>query len=192
MNVGIIKQLPELKNGCEVTSVAMMLNHSGIKVDKMTLAEKVKKDNTKIEYDENGNIVKWGNPDIGFVGDITGVSSGYSVNPIPLLDLVNQYVKGINLTNLDYSYIEKSLSENRPVVVWVTSDFTSPQINTSWKNNGETVTAYFNQHAVLLTGYDSEYLYYNDPLTGKVNDKIEKGKFLKIWTNTGRKAITCE
>lgn len=192
MNVEIIKQLPELKNGCEVTSVAMMLNHFGIKVDKMTLAEKVKKDNTKIEYDENGKIIKWGNPDIGFVGDITGVSSGYSINPIPLLELVNQYVKGVNLTNLDYSYIEKSLSENRPVVVWVTSDFTSPQINTSWKNNGETVTAYFNQHAVLLTGYDAEYLYYNDPLTGKINDKIEKDIFLKIWTNTGRKAITCE
>lgn len=192
MKIGMIKQLPELKNGCEVTSVAMMLNYAGVNVDKMTLANKVKKDTTPIKYDNSGHITQWGNPDVGFVGDITGMSAGYSINPQPLLELVNQYVKGVNLTNLDYTHIERTLADNRPVVVWTTINFTEPQINTAWKNGNNTITAYFNQHAVLLTGYDKDYVYFNDPLTGKVNDRISKKQFLNIWTSTGRKAITYE
>ncbi|RUQ24224.1 hypothetical protein ELQ35_21975 [Peribacillus cavernae] len=39
-------QYPELPRGCEVTSLAMLLHYYDVKVSKMELADKVKKDPT--------------------------------------------------------------------------------------------------------------------------------------------------
>ena len=46
LDVPALRQLPELYNGCEVTSLAMLLQASGSSVDKLTLAKQIKKDLT--------------------------------------------------------------------------------------------------------------------------------------------------
>lgn len=48
MDVPLISQNPELKNGCEVTSLAMVLQYAGIKVNKLELANSIKKENEKL------------------------------------------------------------------------------------------------------------------------------------------------
>jgi hypothetical protein len=51
VNVPHIQQMPELPRGCEVTSLAMLLQYAGVSVDKMTLANEI----TTISFrDSNG------------------------------------------------------------------------------------------------------------------------------------------
>lgn len=191
LDIPVISQLPELKNGCEVTSIAMMLNYSGISVDKMTLAEKVRKDTTPLTY--NGSaIASWGNPNVGFVGDITGKSPGYSIYPEPLKPLVEEYMPGksLILNGVNYNDIEKVLADKRPVVVWVTVDFKQPSRRAQWVSNGENISVNLSQHAVLLTGYDESNLYYNDPLDNGKNKSVSKETFKAIWETMGKYALS--
>ena len=62
LDVVLINQLPEYKNGCEATSLTMMLNYAGITVDKSEVVGKMKVDTTAVKYDSNGKITQWGNP----------------------------------------------------------------------------------------------------------------------------------
>lgn len=83
-NVPFIQQLPELDRGCEVTSLAMMLQYAGITVDKMKLANEIK----KVDFMNDG--VR-GNPNEGFVGNIyTFSESGYGVYHGPLFQLAKK------------------------------------------------------------------------------------------------------
>jgi uncharacterized protein YvpB len=79
LDVPLIAQNPELKYGCEVTSLAMVLQYAGIKVNKTELANSIKKDNDPLIIGKGGNIEHWGDPNDGFVGDITGKKKGYAV-----------------------------------------------------------------------------------------------------------------
>lgn len=196
IDVPLISQLPELSNGCEVTSLAMLLKYNGIDVDKIVLASQMKKDETKIFYDKYGDIKSWGNPECGFVGDVTRKNGmGYSINPKPLGDLIDRYYpKGaLDLTGCNLNEIENILVSGRPIVAWVTCGFKE---NVNWVNwsdyNGNYIKATFSIHAVTLTGFDDEYIYYNDPLTNQKDKKITKKQFLSVWNMMGRKALSLQ
>lgn len=64
LDVPLILQKPELMRGCEVTSLAMVLQFSGVQVDKMELASKVQ----YVSFQTNG--LK-GNMHKGFIGDMS-------------------------------------------------------------------------------------------------------------------------
>lgn len=187
----IIGQMPQLYNGCEVTSLAMLLQYAGINVDKMTLAKQVKKDITSIAFGENRSIVQWGDPEEGFVGDITGRKIGYGVYTKPIVSLMEQYLSGRvrDLTGDTRETLEKYINIERPVIVWVTVDFGSPKFIT-WMKNGMKIKASFDEHAVLLVGYDEDNYYINNPYNDVKNQKIDKDAFTDVWEAMGSMAVT--
>lgn len=193
LDVSLILQNPELYNGCEITSLTMLLNYKGISVDKLTLANEMPKDNTELERGSNGEIYRWGNPNNGFVGDVYGDEIGISIAPTPLMPLVEKYYNegALNLTGCKIEDLKKAISNNNPVLVWVTADFTRPNEFFTWiDSSGNEVQGTFETHTVLLTGYDEDSFYYNDPLSGYKDMKISSDQFEAVWTDMGKKALT--
>lgn len=192
LDVPIISQKPELKNGCEVTGLAMLLQYAGVHIDKMTLAEEIKKDKTPLTRNKLWKIEGWGDPNVGFVGDITGKEPGFCVYPGPMIDLMEKYLPGrsINLTNQKFESLLQRLNSKKPVVVWVTIHFKAPKKLKQWENNGNIIEATFEEHAVVLVGYDENYCYINNPYNKKKNQKIKKEKFKSVWEAMGSKAIS--
>lgn len=190
LDIQLINQLPELYNGCEITSLTMLLNYAGVNVDKMTLADKVKKDPTPLV--RSGDVItSWGDPQYGFVGSISGSTGiGYSVYPKPLIPLINEYTdnKGVDLTGESLDTLKKYISIEHPVVAWVTADWSMPSFIT-WQKNDTKIKATFSEHAILLTGFDENYFYYNDPLANK-KSYVSIDTFQSVWNAMGNMAVS--
>jgi uncharacterized protein YvpB len=183
-----IKQLPELPRGCEVTSLAMMLQHAGVKVGKMELAKEVR----KVPFKSGGF---YGNPYDGFVGNMYTFSEpGLGVYHGPIQELAEKYLPNrvVNMTGYDFSYIYRMLDKGMPVWVITNSWFNqlpSSQFQT-WQTKQGPLKITYREHSVLITGYDANYIYVNDPLYHKANRAVPKNEFIASWIQMGRQAIS--
>ena len=191
MNVPLIKQNPELKYGCEVTSLAMMLKYAGANTDKMKLYQEIKKDNDPLKR-SRGNIISWGNPADGFVGDMTGEQAGYAVFDKPMIDLINRYLPGraVNLTGKNFDEVLAHVSAGYPVVIWTTGDYRLPDRWESWTHGKEVIKTPLDLHAVVLVGFEGNTIYLNDPLSGKKQVGVDKQQFIDTWKAMNSKAVS--
>ncbi|MCU4931514.1 C39 family peptidase [Bacillus cereus] len=187
-NVPLIRQLPELDRGCEVTSLAMMLQYAGVSVDKMTLANEIK----KVDFIDDG--VR-GNPNEGFVGNIyTFSESGYAVYHGPLFQLAEKYLpnKAVDLTGKNIEEIYKSVKAGQPVVIITNATFVPLDEDefTTWETNSGDVSITYNEHCVVLIGYDQESVYIRDPLEDSLDVKVPRETFEQAWVQMGSQAIS--
>lgn len=187
-SVPLIQQLPELDRGCEVTSLAMMLQYAGVSVDKMTLANEIK----KVNFIEDG--VR-GNPNEGFVGNIyTFSESGYGVYHGPLFRLAEKYLpnKAVDLTGKNIEEIYKSVKAGQPVVMITNATFAPLDEDefTTWETNSGDVSITYNEHCVVLIGYDQESVYIRDPLEDSLDVKVPRETFEQAWVQMGSQAIS--
>jgi uncharacterized protein YvpB len=192
LNVVLINQNPELRFGCEVTSLAMVLNYAGVKTNKMDLYQSITKDPDPLIKSSKGDILHWGNPADGFVGDMTGKRAGYAVFDKPMIALINQKLPGraVNLTNQPFERILEHVSAGYPVVVWTTGDYRLPDRPESWYHGEQHINSPLDLHAVVLVGYDASHVYLNDPLSGKKQVKVNKEQFISSWRALQSRAVS--
>lgn len=192
VNVVLIKQNPELRYGCEVTSLAMVLNYAGVKTNKMDLYRLIQKDPDPLVRSPRGDILKWGNPADGFVGDMTGKRAGYAVFDKPMVALINQKLPGraVNLTNLPFENVLEHVSKGYPVVVWTTGDYRLPDRWEGWYHGTQFIKTPLDLHAVVLVGYDANFVYLNDPLSGRKQVKVGKEQFISSWKALQSRAVS--
>ncbi|ANB62210.1 C39 family peptidase [Anoxybacteroides amylolyticum] len=193
LDVPLIQQMPELPRGCEVTSLAMLLQDAGVQVDKTTLAKQIKKDPTPFQR-RNGKVY-FGNPHNGFVGDMFSLETpGLGVYHEPIEELAKQYLPNriVNLTGRDFTELQKYLSQGAPVLVITNSTFRELPESAfrEWDTPNGTIKITYYEHSVVITGYDQDYIYFNDPLSGQKNKKAPKDDFLAAWVQMGKQAIT--
>jgi uncharacterized protein YvpB len=177
---------PELYNGCEVTSLAMLLNYYGYHVSKNELAGKIK--TVPLSY---GNGQK-GNPNVGFVGDMED-GPGLGVYNGPIYDLTRKFAgdKVINLTNSPFTDLLKKINKGEPVWIITTTKFAPVSLFQKWKTPQGTIQITFSEHSVVMTGFDENFIYINDPY-GYKNRKLERENFQKAWEQMGKQAIVIE
>jgi uncharacterized protein YvpB len=187
----VVDQLPELERGCEVTSLAMLIEQAGKKADKMTLAKQIK---TIPFTDKNGYR---GNPNDGFVGNIYTFSQpGLGVYHGPVYQLAKQYLgpQTVDLTGTDWKTIQEKLASGHAVWVIINSTFRPlPQNDPFWytfKTKEGSLRVTYKEHSVLVTGYSPNSVYINDPLSGKKNVQLNKENFIKAWEQMGSQAIS--
>ncbi|WP_243355406.1 C39 family peptidase [Bacillus litorisediminis] len=192
LNAPIISQFPELARGCEVTSLAMLLQFHGYDVDKLTLAQEIAKDPTTYK-NINGQIF-FGHPNTGFVGNMYSYAEpGLGVYHKPIKELAEKYAPGkvIDLTGSDFTSVQIYLSQGLPVwVITNTSYQALPETEfEAWQTPSGPIKITYKEHSVLLTGYDEQFVYFNDPLTGEKNKKAPMIEFVQSWTQMGSQAI---
>jgi uncharacterized protein YvpB len=192
-DVPLIMQKPELDRGCEVTSLAMLLQHAGIEVDKMELAKKVRK--VKTPYKKENGIYYYGNPYEGFVGDIYSFKNmGYGVYHGPVADLAEKYLPGkiVDMTGNTFEDVLEKVGKGKPVWIIINADFKALPENDfrTWNTPTGQIQITWKEHSVVITGFDKENVYFNDPLHNKKNRKMPLRDFQEAWEQMGSQAIT--
>jgi uncharacterized protein YvpB len=184
LNVPLLNQLdaPQLYNGCEVTSLAMLLHYRGIMVSKNELATKITR--VPLLYQDGTN----GNPNIGFVGNMED-GPGLGVYHRPIFQLAKSYASKVeDLTKQPFSTVMEQLAQGSPVWVITTTTFAPTTEIENWKTPQGTVDITYKMHSVVITGYDKDNIYINDPY-GSKNKKVNKENFIKAWEQMGSQAI---
>jgi uncharacterized protein YvpB len=185
LDVPLLNQMdaPRLYNGCEVTSLAMVLNFNGMKVTKNQLATKITR--VPLEYQDGTN----GNPNVGFVGNMED-GPGLGVYHEPIYSLAKSYMgsRVQDLTKQPFSAVIEKVGQGLPVWVITTTSFApTSEINT-WSTRQGPVDITYKMHSVVITGYDAESIYINDPY-GTKNKKVNRENFMKAWEQMGSQAV---
>ena len=184
--VNCIMQNPELPNGCEITSLTMVLNKLGYNVDKLTLNDK---------YLEIGPIGLT-NYYKANVGNPRDTNSFGSYSPV-IFATAEKYLADQGKThtayditghNIDEVYYQ--LAQGNPVIMWTTLDInTKPLVIKTWQVDGQTLNWKHPLHCVVLTGYDmnNKTVTVADPTAGIVTHSMDL--FELRWFEMGSQAI---
>lgn len=190
-----IMQEPELPNGCEVTSLAMVLNYYGYDVDKVDLYDNYLQ-HEALELTDDDVYIGC-DPNLVYVGDARSATMGFYCFSAPITKAANLYLtlngmraSASNVSGADADELEHMLEHGQPVIVWATIAFEPLRVGQlfTWElATGEIYHPYANLHCVVLKGYDTENYYFSDPLYGE--QIVEKAVFLEQYEALGSQAV---
>lgn len=111
-----------------------------------------------------------GDPNYGYIGQPWD-GTGITIFPPALMNLVEKYTgTAKNLTGQGFDAIKYQINIGHPVVTWNTL-------------HG------FPYHALVVTGYDANYVYYNDCWTNQTT-QMGINQFINNWNTQNRRAIS--
>lgn len=186
LNVPLENQMPDLPNGCEVTSLSMLMNYYGIKVSKNELAETIQ----HVDSFTDGGKYR-GNPHQGFVGHMTIANAGWCVYNEPLYNVARKYTSHIeNITGSDFLSLLKLVSTGHPVMIITTTTFNKVNNMQTWDTNTGKVNVTPSSHACVITGYSKpkKVVYVNNPY-GYKNQPVNWKNLQASYNQQGRQAL---
>lgn len=163
-NFSVLCQYPELPTGCEITSLAMLLNYYGFPIDKCVLAD---------DYLDKGEV---GTVDFrkAFEGNPRNEDSFGCYAPV-IVNTANRYLDendselhAIDLTGTEFDDLLSYLDKENPVIVWGTLDCEEGYYSVTWNVDGQDITWFTPEHCRVLVNYDDENVWAADPVYGEI------------------------
>lgn len=198
LEISAILQNPELPNGCEVTSLAIVINSLNSYVDKATLADVYLPQFPFYAVGEDKQRAG-GDPNLYFAGNPRSASNGYYCFAGPIVTAANSYFNSVGMTNTaiditgaDEEQLIHQLDMGYPVIAWGTLSMGDAYTfaPNAWiinEDTGEQHIPFLNLHCVVLTGYDDEFFLMADPIRGNV--AIRRSTFMNAYRQIGSRAV---
>ena len=180
-------QYPELPNGCEITSLAAVLQYLGFSADKCDLSD---------NYLPKGPVGTVSFYE-AFEGDPREDDAFGCYAPV-IVNTAEQYLSAngssLSVNDLTGSALEDLFSytdRNIPVLVWATQDCREGHYSVTWNVNGEDLTWFTPEHCVVLVGYDDTMIWVADPMYGDIRGYL-RDVFTARYESLYRQAIVIE
>ena len=187
-------QEPQLPNGCEVTSLAMVLGWAGYPVDKLELYEGYLPRQDFTETPEGWTV--GGNPEDVYVGDAASKLGGWYCFEGPIVEAGNAYLQAQGsgwavraVSGLSQRQFNGYLEDGVPLVAWVTLDYTAPvdSLRSWYLADGSLYQPLSNLHCVVVVEHGEDGYLTADPLEGW--QWVEESTFWDIFDAMGRRAV---
>lgn len=198
LDVPLLAQNPELPNGCEATSLTMLLDYLSFDATKTEIA---------YDYMPRGDLVETPtqvlapDPETTYIGDPGVTGQGYYILAPGLVRTADRYLRAASsdmtagdITGADEERLVYELAHGNPVVVWITIDYGDAEyIWQNWTNasTGGPMEVYANLHCVLLVGFTGDAFLINDPLRDGVQT-VDRGTFMHAYGEIGSRAVVIE
>lgn len=176
LDVENILQIPELPNGCEITSLTILMNYLGFSVDKLTMADQYLPKNEDT-YTSDFYETFAGNPRNRWAsfGCYAPVIVKSAENYLSAQNKSDAFVPQ-NLTGSAPEELYRQISLGNPVVLWMTQyiDKTPAILKTWTAYNGKAMNWKHPLHCVVLIGYDldAQTVTIADPMVGIVSHSM--------------------
>lgn len=191
--VTLIRQNPELPNGCEVTSLAMLLGAAGCPADKLELYWGYL---PKADFFWVDDKCYGANPEQWYVGDAAKPTGGWYCFEGPVAQAANSWLgdRGSDLwacplTGLAREELEQYAQAGTPLAVWVTRNYAAPRRSEFFwlLEDGTAYYPYRNLHCVVLAGVENGKYRIADPISGIT--LVEKELFWDSFSAMGGRAV---
>ena len=190
-----ILQNPQLPNGCEATSLAIVLQYLGYPAGKMDMAYAYI---PREDFWANELGVRSGaDPHVAYPGNPGAADAGYYCYPPPVVEGANAFLadqnaahKALDITGASEEEILTLLDAGLPLIVWKTTDGQPPQTraDAAWLlPDGQAYEPITNLHVVVLTGYNDSYFFFCDPLEGAA--RMGREELMQNYALTGAYAV---
>ena len=190
----VIFQMPELPTGCEITALTMVLNYYGMEADKFEISTKyLPTQQLNLYYGSDGLL--YGN-DLNqyFIGDPT-TENGYVCGTGAIITAANAYLQeqgsqlaAVDYTGADADTLYQLVSQDIPVVVWVTISMEERGETEGWyTRSGEYVDWSIYDHGAVLIGYTQDTVTIADPISGKM--EYSREDFERVFASRGNQCV---
>lgn len=184
LDVENILQMPQLPNGCEIVSLAIVLQYMfETEVDPVWLSDNYLSKGAPGQAD----------PEYTYVGDPKGYGFGCYVPCLQMAAiqyLVNAGIRdytAIDISGSSMGELETWVEEGTPVIMWATVDMEPTVVAQEWTIWGETVRWYSGSHCVVLSGYTEDTSIICDPLCGVI--EYDRQDVIEAYELVGERAM---